>query len=246
MEQLTKKLKNALKRESVEEINEILIELGGNPKQEYLKILEHLTKECAPEIIKQIKINIVYVLGEIGKVVKLDNKNIEYLIDTYNSSDRWVRNEIILAFEKTSKNLNLNSDERIINLISMALRDEYPPIIENSLRLLINLDNISKDILKSLITILDSLESNLRNQASKVLKKHINNENELFNLLNDLDKYKMLKKNSIRTILTTFFNSITNLEPFRERILNSNWESQFKEKILKELDTYERILLSVR
>ena len=67
--------------------------------------------------------------------------------------------------------------------------------------------------------------------------------NQLVNSLNYNDNYKTLKPYTIRTLLLIYFRSPLNLESFREKISNLNWEVEYKEIYIKEIDTYEKILL---
>ena len=65
----------------------------------------------------------------------------------------------------------------------------------------------------------------------------------LFNLLNTLDNYKILKSRAVRSLLLIQFKSIMNLESFREMILNSKWDEDYKKIYLDEIDTFERIFV---
>ncbi len=73
-----------------------------------------------------------------------------------------------------------------------------------------------------------------------ILEKFLTDFYQLINSLDYSDNYKILKPKAIRTLLFTYFKSPLNLEPFRQKISNLNWEIEYKEIYLKEIDTYEK------
>ena len=224
-----------------EEINDFLIELGKQPRLEYLSFLEYFIENCNPEIHGQIKINLVYDLGEIGKIKIIDVKFIDYLIKEYYNSDRWIRNEIIVALKKISINTNLS--EKFLGLVGRALNEDYAPIKTNALKALSYIDNIPKSLLKNILQILNSSNSELEELSTNILRKSIKNENILVDLLNSFENYKILNKKGIRLIILIYFNSVDSLESFRKLISKSKWDIRNKEMFLNEIDDYQKLLL---
>ena len=238
IEELFQKIKNS---EDSEAINDFLIELGNVPQEKYLSYLEYLLKNCSPSIINDIKINLVYVLGQIGKYVKVSDNNIDYLREEYFHSDQWVRNEIIKALDLIA--LNQKLPDKIMNIIENALVDEYVPIKINSLSTVLHFDILPNSLMKKLIGILSSSDSKVLDSCARVFKKFITTDNQLFKILSYESNYMNLNKQSIRRILIIYFKSIFDVENFRKLIINSNWNNVYKEMILKELYTFEQILL---
>ena len=238
IEELFQKIKNS---EDSEAINDFLIELGNDSQEEYLSYLEYLLKNCSPSIINDIKINLVYVLGQIGKYVKVSDNNIDYLHEEYFHSDQWVRNEIIKALNLIA--LNRKLPDKIMNIIENALVDEYVPIKINTLSTVLHFNLLPNSLMKKLIGILSSSDSKVLDSCARVFKKFITNDNQLFEILSYENNYMNLNKHSIRRILIIYFKSIFDVENFRKLIINSNWNNVYKEMILKELYTFEQILL---
>ena len=91
---------NRLKKSKVsEEIDDFLIEIGRNPQLNYLSFIEYFIENCDPPLFHKIKLNLIYALGEVGKLKKIPAEFSKFLISEYNSSDRWVRDEVIKTFE---------------------------------------------------------------------------------------------------------------------------------------------------
>jgi len=233
--------KEVKKSENPEKINEFLIKLGKNPKKEYLNFLDYFIKELAEAIYEKIKLNLIYALGEIGNLTPLNDEYLHYLSKIYHKSDRWVRNEIIQAIDKISTNKELN--EKTIELIGNALNDEYTVIKINTLKLISNFKNLPDNILKNLIRLMNSKDSEILEGCRRILKRIPQQPVRIFNLLNGSDNYKILKPRGIRSLLLIQFKSIVNTESFREMILNSNWDKTNKENYIKEINTFERILM---
>ncbi|MFO7797367.1 MAG: hypothetical protein R6W84_14585, partial [Promethearchaeia archaeon] len=99
------------------------------------------------------------------------------------------------------------------------------------------------NIIKNLLIGLDTRDSEVLNNCKKILQNQIKNEKQLFEILDNQETFKDINKQAFRTILTLFFQSVINVEKFRERIENSEWNIKHKEEFLKEIDTYQRILL---
>ena len=77
----------------------------------------------------------------------------------------------------------------------------------------------------------------------RILKRIPQQPDRIFNLLSMSENYKFLKPRGIRSLLLIQFKSVINAESFKEMILNSNWDENYKEIYLKEINTFERILI---
>ena len=222
-------------------INDFIIKLSENLNIEHIKYLSYFIKNLDTEIFDKIKLNLIYVLGEIGNLTPLPGEYLLLLEEVYYKSDRWVRNEIIQAINKISKNAELS--EKTVELISNALNDEYSVIKINTLKLLSNFKKLPDGILKNLIRLMNSKDSEILEGCRRILKRIPQQPDRIFNLLNRSDNYKILKPRGIRSLLLIQFKSIINTESFREMILNSNWDKTNKENYIKEIITFERILM---
>ncbi len=227
------------KTKNSEELNNFLIKLSRSPSRDHLNFLEFFINNLAPEILDKIKLNLLFTLGEIGKSNVLNDQFLSYIIDSYYTSDRWIRNEIIQTIGKISKHTKLS--EELIKVIGSAVNDEYIPIKKNTLRVLLKLEKLPN--LKNILRILSSKDTEVVERSIEVLFKFIPNSTQLFDSLNSSDNYQFLKIKGLRTILLFYFKSIIEIESFREKILNSTWEKEKKEDFLKEIEIYERILL---
>jgi len=221
-----------------DKINDFLIKLSENPKEQSLKFLDFFINETEEGIYEKIKLNLVYCIGEIGSLTKIEDFYLQKLIDMYYISDRWVRNEIIQAIVKLSKKSNLN--ENVILLIGNTLNDDYPPIKINALKVLLNLTQVPDFVFINIFRVLNSKDSAVLEGCGRIFK-HLDMY-KLFGLLNQLDNYKILKQRAIRSLLIIQFKSIINLESFREMILSSNWIDSYRLNYLKEIDTFQRII----
>ncbi len=224
-----------------DKINNFLLELVNAPDKKSLKYLDDFIENLSPDVFDKIKVNLVYLLGHIGSFEILDIRYQEFLIKEYFKSDRWIRNEILKAFELISqKNPLVN---KIENILEYSLLDDYPPIKLSSLSLILKFENLPKKIALNLLKMHNLSDSNTIDLYSKVLKKYFNDAKEVFDLLNSEMTYYKLNKNTIRTLLLILFKSLLNLEHFRDLILNSDWDIKCKEIFLKEIYTFEKILL---
>ena len=224
-----------------DEINDFLIEIGNDPQLEFLSFLNHFIEHPEKDIYEHIKMNLIYDLGQIGKLLKLEDTYIDYLINEYYKSDRWIRNEIISVFNKISEKNNLS--EKVLQLIGASLNEDYIPIKSNAIKVLLNVNNIPELALKNILNILNQSNEDLLIMGTKILRKNIISENALFDLLNNSENYKILKKKAIRVLLMEYFKSISKVERFREEILSSDWMDQYRSMFLKEIDIFQRLLL---
>ena len=241
MEFFSQRFDDIKKSKNPEVINDFLIKLSKSPNIEYFSILDYFIDEIDIQILEKVKLNLVFLIGEIGKGSVIDTKYLEFLSKTYYSSDRWIRNEIIQAFGKILKKTEISQDA--IELIGYAINDEYPPIKVNALRILLDLDDIPLFVRRNLFFTLNLKNSELEELCVKIFEKFLPDFNKLFNSLNYSDNYLILKPKAIRSLLIIYFKSPINLESFRKKISSSNWEIEHRERYLKEIDTYEKILL---
>jgi len=228
------------KSHNPELINDFLIEAAENPSQVSFEILDYFIENLEKDIFNKVKINLAFLIGEIVSVQKIPEKYINFLTKVYYQSDRWVRNEIIKSISKIISNQEVN--KKIIDLLNVSIKEDYLPLKKNTLDSIINIKNLEFSIIKNLLIGLGIRDSEVLDKSKKILRKQINNEKQLFEILDNEETFKNINKQAFRTILTFFFQSIINIEKFRERIENSEWNIKYKEEFLKEIDTYQRIL----
>lgn len=239
---MDKKLQGLIKNKNIEEINDYLIGIGKNPDKINLSDIKEIIEALkGKKIFSRILINMAWLLGEISKYSTLDNEIINILIQSYYKSDRWIRNEIIDAISKITENEKTNIS--IMKLLGDALFDDYQPIRINSLRALSNYGNLSQEILEKILKLLDSENKTIVQQASFILKKFIGSTDKLYDKLNTKNYYKSLNSQVFRTILLVWFSNINELEIFRNKLNDSDWDIEIKTIFLKEIDTYQRILI---
>ncbi|MEJ2296752.1 MAG: hypothetical protein P8Y23_18555, partial [Candidatus Lokiarchaeota archaeon] len=119
-------------------INDIIIELCQEPKNYHFEVVDFLTKTLKKEDLRKININLIYLLGELGKIKPLEDKYIKYLLDTFYISDRWIRQEILKSLEK---NINaVKSNKNFFKVISDSLKEEYEPNNITALKIILQLD----------------------------------------------------------------------------------------------------------
>ncbi len=241
MENLPKLYKKALKSKNPEKLNDVLIELGKDPKMEYLSVVDDLINNCKPPIINKVKINLVYLVSQISTIGALDKKYLNYLIEKYYDSDIWIRSEIVTALDKFLKT-NKITDENLTKLVANALREDYEPIKLSALNILRYFDEIPDVIFRSIILALNERDENFEEGVSKFLKKFLKTETQLFDALNTSETYKILKKNAFRRLLIIFYDSINDLQSFQKRIKESDWENQYKDLFLREMETFNTII----
>lgn len=229
------------KSKDPEEINDFLIDIGKNPREERLKYVDFFMGNLDVQLFEKVKLSLIYAIGQIGNLTPIDDRRINFLIDTYFKSDRWVRNEIIQTAGKIGNSRKL--PDNLVSLITKALNEEYVPIKLSALKVLLKLDNLPSFGLKNLFWILNSSDSNIREEGIRVLNKFILDEIQLFDVLDDSQNYKILKKDAIRAILINYFTSDIDLEQFKEKISNSTWEQNYKEHFVSEIESFEKLLL---
>ena len=230
-----------VKSKNPEEINDFLIKLSENPSIDYLSFINYFIDNLESHILEKIKLNLIFIIGEIGEIAPLGDKYLEFLSETYYTSDRWVRNEIIQVFEKISKKSRI--PDNVIQLIGHAINDDYELIKKSALRFLLDMDELPGFIFRNILYVLNSRETEAIEYCIKILERIIPDSNQLFTSMNESENYKVLKPHGIRALLLIYFKSLINLESFRERILNSSWESESKNLYIKEIETFEKILM---
>jgi len=241
MKNLNEIFRKILECTDPEKLNDFLISLSKNPKDIPSDLLEFILKNLDSTMLAKIKINFIFLLGEIGKTKKLEEKFYAYLVDSYFDSDRWIRDEIVQAFINISNNSPPN--ERLLDLLSFAINEDYAPLKNKALDLLGSIGKIPLDILLKLFKNLDSNDSLVVDKIISIFKKNIKSEKGLFEFLNFSENYKKLNSSMIRTLLINYIHSVNNLSEFRGIIQNSLWEDLYKNKIINETKVYEKILL---
>lgn len=238
MEKIEKSFKLIVKNEDTQLINDFLIDV--KPDVEFLKYFDYLVKNTSKLVFEKLKLNLVYILGEIGKFNALEKKYVQFLKDNYFNSDRWIRYEIIQALDKLSKKNEISGD--IINILAYSLLDDYDPIKIFTLKILNKLKSLPNLVLRNLIRGIDNSNQEIVETIINTLKIYVPNGTSLFNILDYSENYKFLKKNSIRSLLTAYFNSIKTLEIFRKQIFESKWQEHYKNSFYREIDTFINIL----
>ncbi|MFX1501931.1 MAG: hypothetical protein ACFFDH_13285 [Promethearchaeota archaeon] len=224
-----------------EAINDFLIKLIKNPYPEHLKSLKPFIDNLEPKVFNKVKMNYVFLLGEIGKKNPLEKHHLSFLMDIYYTSDRWIRNEIIQAIVKISQKSEISDD--IIKLVIKAVNDDYSLIKSNALQVILNLKKFPPNMSGNIFRILNSKEKELELLCIQILEKFIPDYTQLIKLLSYSENYKILKPFAIRTLLLVYLRSVYNIESFREKISNSDWEMEYKEIYIKEINTFEKVIL---
>lgn len=239
-----KDLKEILKIEhpDPEKINEFIIEMSNNATEEELSIIDYLIKNINSSTFEKVALNIAYLIGEIGNKILIPQKYVDLLHSIYFKSDRWIRDEVIQALFKTHGKKPIS--EKTLNLINIALKEDYERIRKNALLFVKELKVVRPDILKSIFYILNEENETIYILSSQIIQKLRMNEEGLFFLLNNSSFLKNINKRIFRKILTIFFDNplkMTSLKNFRTRVIDSEWGENKKEMFIREIDTYSRI-----
>jgi len=223
-----------------QEINDILIELSKNPNEKTLVIIDYFLDSLNATILNKIKLNLIFLLGAIGSVTVLNRKYLNFLVESYFNSDRWVRNEIIQSFLVILQNHEYNNE--IYQIIEQALNEDYAPIKKSALNVLMILKELPESVLLTLLRILDTNNDEILEMGLKILKRGVQTWDELFELLNISKGYTVLNKFIVRVLILEYFDSISELEAFIEKINSSNWEEEYKILCKTEINSFQRIL----
>ena len=178
MNLLNNNFKVAKESNNPEIINDFLIELSKNPNKDHLKYLKHFIANLDAQLFEKIRLNLIYLIGEIGIAFTLDSKCLEFLLKTYYTSDRWIRNEIIQAFRKILNTTDLS--ENAIKLIAMAINDDYPPIRISALQELLNLKEIPIYVRRNVFLALNTKDSELEKFCIKIFDRFLPDFNQMF------------------------------------------------------------------
>lgn len=238
IEKIIIKIRNAT---NPQEINNILIELIKKPNIKLLAIIDYLLDSLPITILEKVKLNLIFLLGEIGNISVLNQKYLNFLIESYYNSDRWVRNEIIQAFLQILQYNEYNNE--ILEILKYALNEDYTPIKKGALNALMLCKVLPKIELKTLLKVLDTDNSEIVEKGILILKKYVQNGNDLFGRLDTSKNYTILSKSIIRTLIIAYFDSKDELESFRENINSSEWEDKYKVLCNTEITSFQNIFM---
>ncbi len=224
-----------------QEINNILIELSKKPNVKLLAIIDYLLDSLPITMLEKVKMNLIFLLGGIGNITILNQKYLNYLIENYYNSDRWVRNEIIQAFLQILQYHEYNN--KILEILKYALNEDYTPIKKGALNALMLFKGLPKIELKTLLKVLDTDNSEIVEKGIIILKKYIQDRNDLFGLLNTSKNYTILSKSIIRILIISYFDSKDELESFKENIKSSEWEDKYKVLCNTEITSFQNIFM---
>ena len=235
-----KNLELYVKSENYNAINEFLIEASKTPHLKNLIDIDYLITSSQDSLLKHFAINLIFLLGEIGKNHFLSDNYIKFLIETYFKSDRWIRNEILLVFSKSIRIDDLF--QKILDVIEFALVDDYEPIVINALTVINYAKRIPESCYPKIIRNLESKNFKIVQESIKVLKKHVKSTNMLYEILLKESSINLYRKTILRSLLMTFFSEVHLVEEFREKIMKSDLDLAKKESLISEIKTYQRIL----
>jgi hypothetical protein len=224
-------------------INNFLISLSKIPNKQNLHYLQFFLEKSDPKLLNDIKLNIIYEIGEIGKLETIENNFIKFLMNQFFKSDRWIRNEIIVSLNKIMYKNNLPNS--IFEIINFAISDDYEVLQLNSLKFLLNFNKIPNDLYNNLLRGFNSSDQQIVDLIASLLKKFIVGGSQLFKMLDDSKRYVLVNNAILRNLLMSFFSSafdLNDLDKFKSSISDSDWASNYKEFFLKEIETYLRIL----
>jgi hypothetical protein len=194
------------------------------------------------EKLKKININLIFLIGEYFHNGYSDSRLKAYLRKSYYKSDVWIRREIIKAVLKLGKSKGITLFWQPI--LEAALRESDKKIRETAIETIFYLDKLPKGIFKSLLYSINKIKNIDSEIINNIFSKFCPNPDNLFNLLDKNEKYKILNQEGLRLLLMTYFDSVLKLESFHKKIKNSNWTPEAKKRILDEIDMMEKILLS--
>jgi predicted Rossmann-fold nucleotide-binding protein len=240
MEDIEKTLLKIQDNPNSQEINDILIELSKNPSEKSLVIVDYFLDSLNSIILNKIKLNLIFLIGVIGSKTVLNRKYLNFLVESYFNSDRWVRNEIIQSFLVILQNHEYNNE--IYQIIEHALNEDYAPIKKSALSILMILKELPEKVVLTLLRILDTNNDEILEMGLMILKRSVQTWDELFELLNISKGYTILNKFIVRVLILEYFDSISELESFIEKINSSKWEEEYKILCKTEIKSFQRIL----
>ncbi len=240
MEDIEKILLKIQDNTNSQEINDILIELSKNSSENSLVIVDYFLDSLNSTILNEIKLNLIFLIGVIGSKTVLNRKYLSFLVESYFNSDRWVRNEIIQSFLVILQNHEYNDE--IYQIIEHALNEDYAPIKKSALNVLMILKELPEKVVLTLLRVLDTNNDEILEMGLKILKRSVQTGDALFELLNISKGYAILNKFIVRVLILEYFNSISELESFVEKINSSKWEEEYKILCKTEIKSFQRIL----
>lgn len=221
-------------------INDIIIELSQEPKTFHFEIVDFLTKILKEEDLRKININLIYLIGELGKIKPLEEKYVKYLLDTFYISDRWIRQEILKSLEK---NINVvKSHETFMKVISDALKEDYEPNNTTALKVIFQLDKIPPPLFRSFLTVINKEQHGLQEDITKIINKNFDTGSLIFELLNQNKNYLILKPNGVRLVLQSLISSINEIDAIQTLIKGSDWEDNCKSLFLDEIKIIKNLI----
>ncbi|TFF96657.1 MAG: hypothetical protein EU544_00150, partial [Promethearchaeota archaeon] len=115
-------------KDSIEpdKINDYIVKVGKNLAKDNLSNLLYLWNHSPKELLDDILMNLIWALGEYGEKFSLSKPIIKDIINYYFTSDRWIREEILIALVKISSNNDLPDD--VQKILEFSLQDDYPSI----------------------------------------------------------------------------------------------------------------------
>ena len=235
-----KNLELFVKSKNYDAINEFLIEASKTPHLKNLIDLDYLITSSQDSLLYHFAINLIFLLGEIGKNHFLTDSYINFLIKTYFKSDRWIRNEILIAFSKSIRIDELFKN--ILDVIEFALVDDYDPITISALTIIYYTKKIPERFFPKIIKNMESKNPKIVQKSVKVLKKHVESTDVLYDILLKENTINLYSKQILRSLLLAFFNDVHLVEEFKENIMNSDLDLAKKESLISEIKTYLRIL----
>jgi len=240
MTNLQERFQEVQKSKDPEEFNNFLIEISKNLTKESSTIVRAIVNDLELDLLEKIKLNLVYVIGELGEKYSIENSLYNFLLDSYFNSDRWIREEILQALIKISKTLSYT--EALSKILKFALNEDYKPIKLKALKILQLLGKIPHSFIIILLKLLGSADSEIDNISIQLFQSLIPNEKTLFEYLNSNHNYQLLNKNNIRILLITYLNSVSDIEVYMKKINAFSWEKKFKDLFIDEMNIYRRIL----
>lgn len=230
---------NDLNDEFIDKLNNRILNFAKNPSSNDLKTFLSVIKTKPQDLIAKIILNLVYTIGEIGKKVEIPSDIINFLINFYFKSDQWVRKEIVESLGKIGTNQNL--DEKSLRLLYNSLNDDYADLRLKAIEILAaNEKYHSIKYAYILISLLDNQNLAIKENASKILKMLIKEENTLVEILKN-SKLE-LNKFHIRNLVVLFSDSVFKLHKLKEAIGNSDLSDEIKVIFFSEIDTIIKII----
>ncbi|MHA1274044.1 MAG: hypothetical protein ACTSVV_15035 [Promethearchaeota archaeon] len=242
MENFNKEFEEIKNSNNFELIDDFLIKIGKNPSQNSLKYIKYFIENLNSQTKNKITINLIWSLGEIGKLYLIDDFFVTFLINEFFNSDQWIRKEIVDALIKISKQKELNKFKDIFKIISFSLGDYYKPVVLDGFELCILFDNPPNFVNKALLRTLNRNDKEIFKRAQEFFENQYNID-MIFKILDKEATYKILERQGLRRLLSSICRSVVEAENLKEKIEKSNWSSEYKKMFLEEIETLQKILL---